>query len=259
MIDDWSLQRFLADSGTYTDTVDGDWGPNSDKAVKAWARGLDLPDCASWPSARCKIAAQQGLMKSVGIDVGPIDGRVGPTFRFALESWQNRLRDQDGAADQVATQPAKWPRQKDVPAFYGEPGSNQTVLKLPYPMVLAWDLKAGVTKMSINKKLATGAGRALQKTLDHYGIDQIRALGLDRFGGCLNVRKMRGGNAMSMHSWGIAIDFDPEHNQLRWGRDRALLARAAYKPFLDFWEEEGWISLGRARNFDWMHVQAARL
>lgn len=259
MIDDWSLQRFLADSGAYTAKVDGDWGSKSDKAAKAWVAGLDLPDAASWPAGRCKVAAQQGLMKSVGIDVGPIDGRVGPTFRFALESWQNRLRDQDAPEERVATQPAKWPRQADVPAFYGAVGSNQTTLKLPYPMVLAWDLKASVGKMSINKKLAAGAGRALQKTLDHYGIDQIRALGLDRFGGCLNVRKMRGGNAMSMHSWGIAIDFDPERNQLRWGRDRALLARAAYKPFLDFWEEEGWISLGRERNFDWMHVQAARL
>ena len=25
------------------------------------------------------------------------------------------------------------------------------------------------------------------------------------------------------------------------------------------WEDEGWISLGRRRNFDWMHIQAARL
>lgn len=259
MIDDWSLQRFLADSGAYTDKVDGDWGPKSDKAAKAWTRGAAGPECASWPASRCKIAAQQGLMKSVGIEVGLIDGRVGPSFRFALESWQNRLRDEEPPADRVATQPSRWPRQKDVSTFYGQPGSNQTILKLPFPMVLAWDRKVSVGKMSIHKKLATGAGRALQKTLDHYGIDQVRALGLDRFGGCLNVRKMRGGTAMSMHSWGIAIDFDPERNQLRWGGDRALLARAAYKPFLDFWEEEGWISLGRERNFDWMHVQAARL
>ncbi|MCA1748660.1 MAG: M15 family metallopeptidase [Sphingomonadales bacterium] len=70
---------------------------------------------------------------------------------------------------------------------------------------------------------------------------------------------MRGGSSWSMHSWGIAIDFDPANNQLRWGRDRARMAKPAYAPFLNAWESEGWISLGRERNFDWMHVQAARL
>ena len=70
---------------------------------------------------------------------------------------------------------------------------------------------------------------------------------------------MRGGTQYSMHSWGIAIDFDPERNQLNWGRDRARLAAADCVPFWDIWEAEGWVSLGRARNFDWMHVQAARL
>ena len=25
------------------------------------------------------------------------------------------------------------------------------------------------------------------------------------------------------------------------------------------WESEGWVSLGRLRNFDWMHIQAAKL
>ncbi len=70
---------------------------------------------------------------------------------------------------------------------------------------------------------------------------------------------MRGGQSYSMHSWGIAIDFDPERNQLKWGRPRARLSHSDAAPFWDAWEAEGWVSLGRARNFDWMHVQAARL
>jgi hypothetical protein len=37
------------------------------------------------------------------------------------------------------------------------------------------------------------------------------------------------------------------------------MAQPEYAPFLDLWEAEGFVSLGRARNFDWMHVQAARL
>lgn len=61
------------------------------------------------------------------------------------------------------------------------------------------------------------------------------------------------------HAWGLAIDWDPAHNKLKWGRDRARLARPEYDTWWRLWEEEGWVSLGRTRNFDWMHVQAVKL
>ncbi len=64
---------------------------------------------------------------------------------------------------------------------------------------------------------------------------------------------------MSTHSWGIAIDWDADRNPLRATSKTALLATPPYAKFLDLWEEEGFVSLGRARNYDWMHVQAARL
>ena len=99
----------------------------------------------------------------------------------------------------------------------------------------------------------------LVRVLDHYGPERIRELGLDLFGGCLNVRRMRGGSAWSVHAWGAALDFDPERNQLRWGRARARFARPEYEKWWALWEAEGFLSLGRARDFDWMHVQAARL
>ena len=84
-------------------------------------------------------------------------------------------------------------------------------------------------------------------------------LGLDLFGGCFNYRPMRGGTALSMHSWGIAYDGDPERNQLRWGRDRAEFAKPAFDPFWAIVEAHGAVSLGRARNYDWMHFQFANL
>ena len=70
---------------------------------------------------------------------------------------------------------------------------------------------------------------------------------------------MRGGSQWSMHSWGIAIDFDPDRNQMQWGRDKARLAKPDLETFWRIWEEEGAVSLGRTRNFDWMHVQFSRL
>jgi hypothetical protein len=75
----------------------------------------------------------------------------------------------------------------------------------------------------------------------------------------MNVRKMRGSDAWSMHSWGIALDFDANRNALRMTSKEAAFAKPAYNQWWKLWEDEGWVSLGRERNYDWMHVQAARL
>jgi hypothetical protein len=113
--------------------------------------------------------------------------------------------------------------------------------------------------MTVHKLVAPSAIKVLQNIANAYSASEMHDIGIDLFGGSLNVRKMRGGSNYSMHSWGIAIDFDPERNQLKWGRDKARLAMPDAVPFWVAWESEGWLSLGRARNFDWMHVQAARL
>jgi hypothetical protein len=69
--------------------------------------------------------------------------------------------------------------------------------------------------MQMHEKVAASATRVLSKALAHYGLDQLSALNLDVTGGCFNDRVMKGGTRPSMHSRGIAIDFDPDHNQLR--------------------------------------------
>lgn len=259
MIDDRSIQRALKAKGHYADEIDGVWGNDSRNGVRAALIAAGVAETASWPDPRCKLAFQQLMLKDLGIEVGEIDGVIGPQTRIALEKWQNRLRGVTPREGEVAHQPSMWPRQRDVPGFYGMVGQSQQMLTLPYPMKLAWDVSKLVTRISVHAKVHASAGRAFSAIKAHYGPEKIAALGLDLYGGSLNVRKMRGGSAYSMHSWGIAIDFDPEHNQLRWGRDRARMARPDCAPFLDIWESEGWISLGRERNYDWMHVQAARL
>jgi len=37
------------------------------------------------------------------------------------------------------------------------------------------------------------------------------------------------------------------------------LARPEYDFWWRLWEEAGWVSLGRSKNYDWIHIQAARL
>jgi hypothetical protein len=152
-----------------------------------------------------------------------------------------------------------WPRQSECMTFYGSPGENQTTLILPFPMKVAWDKKHIITKFSVHKKVHDSAKRAFTEIAKAYDEQQRAALGIDLWGGCLNVRKMRGGSSWSMHSWGIAIDFDPERNALKATSKTARLAKPDCVEFWKIWESEGWVSLGRTRNFDWMHVQAARL
>ncbi|GAA2888243.1 hypothetical protein GGQ99_004814 [Aminobacter niigataensis] len=155
-----------------------------------------------------------------------------------------------------------WPTQADVRKFYGEPGNPQCtagMVDLAYPMRIAWDLNQRITRFRCHGKVEAPLERIFRNTLAHYGEAKIKALGLDLFGGCYNLRQMRGSKAWSMHSWGIAVDLDPARNQLKWGRDRAVFAKPEYEPFWQIVEAEGALSLGRARNYDWMHFQFARL
>lgn len=261
MIDNRSVQHFLQTKGFYKSTLDGIWGPKSRAAVDQYLKSEKVKS-VGWSDSRKRVAVEQMMFRAAKINPGKeivVDGIAGPVYGYALELWQNHLRDVTPPKPLVAHQPNVWPRQKDVPTFYGKPGENQVKLASPYPLYLDWDLSVIVNKFSIHEKCHDSALRVMERTKLHYGVERIHALGLDQFGGCLNVRKMRGGSAWSMHSWGIAIDWDANRNPLRSNHKTARLAQADSARFLDFWEEEGWISLGRERNYDWMHVQAARL
>lgn len=153
-----------------------------------------------------------------------------------------------------------WPKQDyaSMVKFYGPVGENQIQIQLPYPMVLDWEPKT-VTRITCHEIVADPMRRIFEKLLAEYGLKKLHDLGIDQFGGMLNVRKMRGGNAWSIHSWGAACDLDPNRNQLRETKKTARFARPEYLPMWKIIEAEGATSLGRARDFDWMHFQFANL
>lgn len=143
--------------------------------------------------------------------------------------------------------------------YYGKVGTNQSTVDVTFPMYLAWGKKQPISRITIHEKCNDSLTRILRRIADEYSPEEIVSNGYHMYGGSLNVRKMRGGNRWSMHAWGTAIDFDPIRNQLKWHKDEAHLAQPHSEKFWEIWEEEDWLPLGRARDFDWMHVQAARL
>jgi hypothetical protein len=144
-------------------------------------------------------------------------------------------------------------------AKYGQPTQDGrpylVTINLPYPMRLAWDKNTVITKMRCHRLVANQFKAIFAEILAVYGMANIVKLGLDLYGGCFNFRAMRGGSDYSRHSWGVAIDLDPERNQLKETSATARFARPEYKAMIDIFYKHGFESLGRQKNYDWMHFQ----
>lgn len=141
---------------------------------------------------------------------------------------------------------------------YGQPGTTNLIqMPLPFPMRIAWDTNTTVNRIQVHKLVAPKLEEALKEILSVYGLPEIQKLGIDLFGGCYNYRKMRGGSDWSRHAWGIAIDLDPAHNPLKASSKTAQFAKPAYKNMIDIFYKHGFLSLGREKNYDWMHFEIA--
>ncbi|MDA4848473.1 glycosyl hydrolase 108 family protein [Hoeflea poritis] len=289
VIEDDELQAALVTWGDYTGEIDGLFGPMSLAAAdRALQRNSAIVsgNWHTWSNARKKIAIGQLVCRDLGIDVGRIDGLFGPLTEAAFvafnrilrnmppDKWRDELeRGGDTPAfEPVLTEMNTWPRRDELVNFFGKectPNDHSegcgrgTVklkrLELPFPMRIAWDLNTTISGFSIHEMVHDSAARVLDKVYQHYDDDGVEELGINLFGGCYNCRKIRGGSRCSTHAWGIAIDFDPARNRLKWDHRLARLAKPDAVKFWELWEAEGWVSLGRARDYDWMHVQAARL
>ena len=203
------------------------------------------------------------------IDTGVVDGFLGPQTDFAILnlvflSKHGQLPHRWVGHQQHIPNPNNWPeeRPETLNDFYGPPneeGTELVTISVPYPHKLSWDPSTRVNRIKCHRKVAASIERVLSKVVDAYGRQDISRLGLDLWGGCFNFRLKRGGTTPSMHSWGIAMDYDPDRNRLSWGFSRATFASPDFDPWWKCWEDEGWVSLGRTQNRDWMHLQAARL
>jgi len=162
--------------------------------------------------------------------------------------------------------------------------ANIVSMELPYLMRLAWDPETKVSKIAIHRDCVTDltkilaevwhecridakksttapeglSARDLTKFWDEQTYKVVGRYGLDLYGGAFNFRKKRGtkwwgARALSTHSWGCAIDIDPEHN----GMGNANYRMPAW--VIQIFEKYGWVAGARwkGKGVDAMHFQRA--
>lgn len=234
--------------------VDGKVGPNTMRALNMVSA---IP--THFEKGKRFIAFVQYLthVEPMVEDIA-VDGLYGPATENAIE--QLLAVDRTGKPnfwrdERDVTPKYEWPSYRNIESVFGKPGTRQSRVSSPYPLKLAWALDRTINRFGCHELVVEPIRDAMELILDHYTLDGIRELKLDYWGGCYNFRKMRGGRNPSTHSWGIAIDWLPQENRLRWGANRASLARPEYEPFWRAWESVGATSLGRAKGYDYMHLQ----
>lgn len=143
-------------------------------------------------------------------------------------------------------------------SVFGKAGNESYLVsvKVPenYPLKYAGQR---VKTIRIHNLVSDRLEAALNDIINFYGEDIEKvAPGACVYDGSYNYRKTASGSSQSIHSWGLALDFDAGNNALKTKAPNARLSQPIYKPFLDILEHHGFASLGRHEDYDWMHVQA---
>jgi hypothetical protein len=160
----------------------------------------------------------------------------------------------------------KWPNERspvELVEFYGDPVLHSSInpkwerenivdLVPPYAMRYSWG--PAVTKLRFHRKCRDAFGEALLAIKRLYGTQQeIEARRLHLTGGSLMVRLKRGSaKSWSTHSFGAALDIDPQRNPFgaKWRPDGVPIEAA--RAFQDC----GLIWRGANGDRDPMHFQA---
>ncbi|WP_363346133.1 M15 family metallopeptidase [Methylocystis echinoides] len=160
-----------------------------------------------------------------------------------------------------------WPNERHIEElieFYGDPILHSSVnpswerdnivdLVPPYAMRYSWG--PPVTKLRFHRRCRDAFGDALLAIKRLYGTQKdIEAHRLHLTGGSLMVRLMRGSTkSWSIHSYGAALDIDPERNPFRSKWRPGFIPLEAARAFQDC----GLIWRGANGDCDPMHFQAA--
>ncbi len=152
-----------------------------------------------------------------------------------------------------------WPNQTAVrsgKSIFGAAGDESNLVAISPAYPLFYDGKS-VSSIRVHKSIALDVQQALREVLEYYGHDEIERLGLNQYGGSYAYRQTTNGSSLSMHAWGIALDWAVSSNGYSTKSPRATLAHEDCKKWWEIWESHGAVSMGRVYDYDWMHLQFA--
>ena len=150
--------------------------------------------------------------------------------------------------------PIPWPKNDDesMTRFYGRAGDETNLVSFSFPFRMYYD-RLPVAKSRCHKKVKDSLIRILIDIEERHGNDSNILLAAQTYGGIYNFRQMRGGSRPSKHSWGCAIDLDPDDNG-----NKTSWPQNATMPFeiIEAFAREGWTSAGAFWGRDAMHFEA---
>jgi hypothetical protein len=241
-------QQILKDTVDPSILVDGDFGRLSTGAAKKYVGHIKVKDTMTAVRWIALVIQYKAAILT--------DAWWGPDTQDAAYRLLGQAFPRPDESPIIKPTPRCWtPSDSQMIARYGQVGTNQVTINVPFPLRLDWDLKTKVTRVTCHKDFVKPILSVFEQLTEQYSPDRISALGIDRYGGILNVRKKRGGSTWSAHAWGTAIDLWPSANQLSWKKDRAEFAKPIYEPLRKAFTNAGLMSLGTCYNFDWMHWQ----
>ena len=235
-------------------TADGIIGP---KTINAIAKNLNVQVASE------QVTTIKNIQKKVDVVA---DGILGPK---SLSAIKNCLTE-DNLVNNYINKPIKFSKvnykvktvkQSEVrtnKSIFGKAGDESMLVAVPVPenYPLKYEGKR-VKTIRIHKLVADRLEAALKDIINHYGDDiELVAPGACMYDGSYYFRNTRNGSSQSIHSWGLAIDFDASNNMLKTKWENARLSQPIYKPFWDILEYHGFLSLGRRQGTDVMHCQA---
>lgn len=137
---------------------------------------------------------------------------------------------------------------------YGDPTLERSMILMEVPGLLR--LNVLPDKIYCNEDFMDPFLKALENLVDGWCWEELKT-----YDGVFNIRKSRGLNQMSLHSWGVAIDLNAKDNPLNMSRERCI--EAGLNPFSD-----NFVACFKDAGFDWggdwkradgMHFQLSKI
>ena len=139
------------------------------------------------------------------------------------------------------------------PVKYTKAFEAQWMTRWDVPMWIDTHIPALPNKMYINKDIV----KVLEDTFNAL-ISTTVYKEISTYDGCFNPRFIRGSKTkLSIHSWGLAIDFNAAHNPLGYTRDMAIAKGLTpfTEEFISVWRNMGWTCGADFKRNDLMHFE----